>query len=108
VVAVPGGAWDVFATGIASTEQVGAPVVGDAVDQAGGGAGYFPRKRRLPRQRVPRIREPQIYEAPPHHIGGAGNIVSLAAVGRPYIDPGRLTPTARRRKDERELLLMAA
>jgi hypothetical protein len=51
------------------------------------------------------------YEPPapwPHHIGGAGGIASRAAIGHPIVVPGRLTPAARRRKDETELLLMAA
>lgn len=82
----------VGAGGIASAAAVGSPDVQPVI--TGGTATVFDL-RRYARQ-------------PAHGITGAGGIASGAAVGRPDIVPGRLTPAARRRKDELELMLMAA
>lgn len=84
-----GASWLIVLEGIPSAETFGRPTI-RAI--SGSRRGFRPA-----------VLEPLL----PHRIVGAGAIQSAEAVGRPRIVPGPLSPWARRRRDEEELLLVA-
>lgn len=86
VVSVPGAAWEIVASGIASGELFGLATVAPYVEPEFIGGGAVVPLRHLPA----------------HRIGGAGRILSEEVFGRPLVAPGQRS-RARRARDAREL-----
>lgn len=82
-----GGTDTIVCVSIDSAEAFGLPRIGAA-------RGAFRVSRPVPIMRTP------------HTLRGVGGLASAQAFGRPRIVPGNLSPQARRRKDEAELLLI--
>jgi len=82
--------------GITSAEAFGQPVV-SSEQVAGAWDGWARRRHQLPLAKT----------QPVHQIACIG-MPGREGIGHPLVIPGPLSPAARRRKDETELLLLAA